>query len=190
MQQKLHVHSMVAQERLVGHLLTYFTHAPLSPPSPGEQSAGAGVNGAGLGGGTPPSPPLEPKPAPSASITASLAMKAGLRTHKAKRRWCVLDATRLTYYRSRSTSRVKGHITMDPKQVSLVTPPFLVHPGSTTTENDAVAIVCSSVPPEIGTMVVRAEQMSLHEHWVGALAARLTPKEYQDRMVALYGRNN
>ncbi|CAM9600952.1 unnamed protein product [Choristocarpus tenellus] len=76
---------------------------------------------------------------------------------------------------------------MDPRQVYLVTPPFVVRPGNTSTEHDAVALVCSSMPPEMGTMVIRAEQMGKHDHWVRALAARLTPKEHQDRMVAIYG---
>lgn len=116
---------------------------------------------------------------------------------KARRRWCVLDATRFTLFRTRSKNKVKGHVPLDPRTVALVTPPFTPPArrggggggkgGGATTERDAVALVCFNMPPEMGTLVIRAEQVEAQEVWVRALAARLTSKDHHARMAELYG---
>lgn len=146
--------------------------APLSPTGPG------GVSGGGIS-------------------RTSLGIRTANRAPKVKKRWCVLDATRFTLFRTRSKSRVKGHVSLDPRAVALVTPPFTPYSargsaagskgGAATTERDAVALVCFNMPPEIGTLVIRAEHVAAQEVWVRALAARLTSKDHQARMAELYG---
>lgn len=115
---------------------------------------------------------------------------------KARRRWCVLDATRFTLFRTRSKGRIKGHVLLDPRSVSLVTPPFTPwergasgggKDAKSTNERDAVALVCFNMPPEMGTLVIRAEQVEAQDVWVRALAARLTSREHHARMAELYG---
>lgn len=39
-------------------------------------------------------------------------------------RWCVLDAQRLTYFKSRSTTQIKDYINIEPSSVRLVTSPY------------------------------------------------------------------
>lgn len=134
-------------------------------------------------------------------------MTSGSRAPKVKKRWCVLDATRFTLFRTRSKTRVKGHVPLDPRAVALVTPHFTPStaraaggsggskgggggPGSgggATNERDAVALVCFKMPEEIGTLVIRAEELSAQEVWVRALAARLLSKDHHARMAELYG---
>lgn len=135
---------------------------------------------------------------------SSLGLRPSInRTPKAKRRWCVLDATCFTLYRTGRTGRkyrVKTAVPLDPRAVALVTPPFTpsaARLGSTggrggaaatnTTERDAVALVCFNMPPEVGTLVIRAEQVTNQEIWVRALATRLTSKDHYARMAQLYG---
>ncbi|CAM9099443.1 unnamed protein product, partial [Ectocarpus fasciculatus] len=43
---------------------------------------------------------------------------------KVRKRWCVLDATRFTLFRTRTKTRVKDSVQLDPSKVALVTPPF------------------------------------------------------------------
>lgn len=129
---------------------------------------------------------------------------------KVRKRWCVLDATRLTLYRTRSRSKVKDRIQLDPRTVALVTPPFRPRGraggGSTggsggggvsgggggrgddaTNERDAIALVCFNMPAETGTLVIRAESIESQDTWVRALAARLTSRDHHARMAELYG---
>lgn len=115
---------------------------------------------------------------------------------KVRRRWCVLDATCLTLFRTRSKTKVKGSVTLDPKTVALVTPPFAPWSrggasggkgGDATNERDAVALVSFNMPPEMGMLVIRAEQIEAQAVWVRALAARLTSKDHHARMAELYG---
>lgn len=100
---------------------------------------------------------------------------------------------------------MKNHVPLDPRTVALVTPPFTPSTrgaGSdgggggkgkgggergATNERDAVALVCFNMPPEMGTLVIRAEQISAQEVWVRALAARLLSKDHHARMAELYG---
>ena len=94
-------------------------------------------------------------------------------TLKIKRRWCVLDANRLTYFKSRSKRLIKDFFTMDPVICRLVQPPFTTHVCATaTTEEDAVAVVYSGTK----VIVLRAETMSEHMMWVRALRSRLMPE--------------
>lgn len=129
---------------------------------------------------------------------------------KVRRRWCVLDATRLTLFRSRSKTKVKDCVQLDPRTVALVTPPFTPWgrggigasgggggSGSggggggkgevATNERDAVALVCFNMPPETGTLVIRAESVHSQDVWVRALVARLTSRDHHARMAELYG---
>lgn len=115
---------------------------------------------------------------------------------KARRRWCVLDATRFTLFRTRSKGKIKDSVLLDPRTVALVTPPFTPwergasaggKDGNSTNDRDAVALVCFNMPPEMGTLVVRAEQVEAQDVWVRALAARLTSREHHARMAELYG---
>lgn len=132
-------------------------------------------------------------------------MASASRAPKVKKRWCVLDATRFTLFRTRSKTRVKSHVPLDPRAVALVTPHFTPSAarggggaggkggggagagGGATNERDAVALVCFKMPDEIGTLVIRAEEMSAQEVWVRALAARLLSKDHHARMAELYG---
>lgn len=43
---------------------------------------------------------------------------------KVKRRWCVLDARRFTYYKSRSKNVIKDLIKIDPGAVNLIMAPY------------------------------------------------------------------
>ncbi|KAG5186188.1 hypothetical protein JKP88DRAFT_310417 [Tribonema minus] len=146
------------------------TRRGASPARSGSLGGGARQSGGGGGGGSSKPP-------------------------KVKRRWCILDATKLSYYRSRSKTRVKGYIPFEPASVSLVTPPFAVHSGHATTEHDCVALVWNqeaaapgeSVP---GTLVIRAEDMTTHRMLVRALKAKLTPREHLTMMRSLYGDSN
>lgn len=136
------------------------------------------------------------------SRTAMAALRA--RTNgapKPRRRWCVLDATRFTLFKSRSKTKVKDHVPLDPRTVALVTPPFTPFGrggasggkgggDATTNERDAVALVCSNLPAEMGTLVIRAEQVEAQEVWVRAFAARLTSRHHHARMAELYGRGD
>ena len=94
-------------------------------------------------------------------------------TLKIKRRWCILDANRLTYFKSRSKRLIKDFFTMDPLICRLVQPSFATHANATSTSDaDAVAIVYGSTK----VMVLRAENMSEHMMWVRALRSRLMPE--------------
>lgn len=117
-----------------------------------------------------------------------------------KRRWCVLDATRFTLFRTARKNRVKAQVSLDPRLVALVTPPFTPPAprggaaggrggagAVTTSERDAVALVCFNMPPEMGTLVIRAEHQASQQVWERALAARLTSKDHYARMAELYG---
>lgn len=125
---------------------------------------------------------------------------------KVRKRWCVLDATRFTLFRTRSTTRVKYCVQLDPRTVALVTPPFTPWGRSggassggggggggggrgedATNERDAVALVCFNMPAETGTLVIRAESVEAQDVWVRALAARLTSRDHHARMAELYG---
>ena len=108
---------------------------------------------------------------------------------KVRKRWCVLDAMRFTLFRTRNRHKVKDHVPLDPRTVVLVTPPFTPSKGKEdpTSERDAVALVCFNMPPEMGTLVIRAEHVGAQEVWVHALAARLTSKDHNARMAELYG---
>ena len=61
---------------------------------------------------------------------------------KVKRRWCVLDAQRLTYYKSRSKRLIKDYICIDPSTVRLISPPFC-QPLSHTGYNDCFLAMCT-----------------------------------------------
>ena len=90
-------------------------------------------------------------------------------TVKVKRRWCVLDARRLTYYESRSTRRIKDYITMDPNSVRLVVSPSInEYANIPTVEGEACAIIYGNQ-----VMVLRAENQPENVHWVQTLRARL-----------------
>lgn len=125
------------------------------------------------------------------------------RTTKVKRRWCVLDATRFTLFRMNRRHKVKSTVSLDPRFVALVTPPFTPTAGrgggaggkggeadAPTTDRDAVALVCFNMPQEMGTLVIRAEYVGAQDTWVRALAARLTSREHFARMAELYGGGN
>jgi hypothetical protein len=162
MHQKLRLYQTVATERIGAYLFTHFINS--------EEVT------------------VQPVP-PLTRHGAMLALRSahGLsRAPREKRRWCVLDATRLSYFRSRNRRRPKGHIPMDPRSVTLLCPPFSVHYSAVTNESDAVALICATMPPEVGTLVIRAEQISVHDQWVRALKARLTPMEHYQKMVALF----
>ncbi len=107
-----------------------------------------------------------------------------------KRRWCVLDAGRFSYYKSRlgrgRKQKRKGQIALDPRSVTLITPPFIVPSGKETTEANSVALVSSTFPPEVACIIIRAESLSIHKKWVRALKARLTPKDTLSKMDRLY----
>ncbi len=109
-----------------------------------------------------------------------------------KRRWCVLDAGRFSYYRSRRgrgrKQKQKGQIALDTRSVTLVIPPFLVRSGNenTTTEANSVALVSATLPPEVACITIRAESFKVHKKWVQALRARLTPKETANKMDRFY----
>lgn len=132
---------------------------------------------------------------------AAMALRAGAnRAPKVRRRWCVLDATRFTLFRTRSKTKIKDHVRLDPSTVALVTPPFTPWAdrggpsgskggaaGAATNEHDAVALVLFNMPPEMGTLVIRAEHVAAQDVWVRALAARLTSKDHHARMAELYG---
>ncbi len=114
-------------------------------------------------------------------------------TRKAeKRRWCVLDAGRFSYYRNKMgrgrKQKLKGQIALDPRSVSLISPPFLVPPlgNDLTSEANSVALISAILPPEVACIVIRAESFKTHQKWVQALKARLTPKETANRMDGLY----
>lgn len=143
----------------------------------GPLSPTVGPGGGGGGGGI--------------SRAAAAIRAARTSAPKVKKRWCVLDAMRFTYYRTRSKTKVKYHVPLDPRNVVLVTPPFTPSRDKEdpTSERDAVALVCFETSPErdAGTLVIRAEQFGAQEVWVHALAARLTSKDHNARMAELYG---
>ena len=117
---------------------------------------------------------------------------------KIKRRWCVLDSQRFTYFKSRSSTDAKNYISMDPGEVRLVMAPFNHHPqslhfGATAAESplsgeptskvtpnsnnmtslsDAFALVCNS-----SVIVLRAENLADHENWLLAFRSRLLASE-------------
>lgn len=123
---------------------------------------------------------------------------------KVRKRWCVLDATRFTLFRTRSKTRKKDCVQLDPRTVALVTPPFTrwsrLAGGAggggggkgedATNERDAVALVCFNMPAETGTLVIRAESVEAQDVWVRALRARLTSRDHHARMAELYGGDN
>ncbi len=107
-----------------------------------------------------------------------------------KRRWCVLDAGRFSYYKSRlgrgRKQRRKGQVALDPRSVVLITPPFMILSGKETTEANSVALVSTTFPPEVACIIIRAESLKFHTKWVRALKARLTPKDTLNKMDRLY----
>ncbi len=108
-----------------------------------------------------------------------------------KLRWCVLDAVRFSYYKSRlgrgRKQKRKGQIALDPRSVTLITPKFMVPPsGNTTTEANSVALVSSTFPPEVACIMIRSESKSLHQKWVRALKARLIPRDTLNKLNRYY----
>ncbi len=108
-----------------------------------------------------------------------------------KPRWCVLDAGRFSYYKSRlgrgRKQKRKGQIALDPRSVTLITPKFMVPPsGNTTTEANSVALVSSTFPPEVACIMIRSESKSLHQKWVRALKARLIPRDTLNKLNRYY----
>ncbi|CAM9671605.1 unnamed protein product [Chrysoparadoxa australica] len=160
MQQKLRLYRAVKEERLSAFLLSYFIQEGITESLP---TAG----------------------------TASL-FTAGLsRAPKVKKRYCVLDGDRFTYYRSRSRRRVKGHFSVNPGALELAAPSFHAHGSGAgsglTTEHDAVAlIIMDQTTSQVSVLMVRAEQVSVHEKWVRALKARLMPPQQMTLMSELY----
>lgn len=101
---------------------------------------------------------------------------------RVKRRWCVLDAQRLTYFRSHSKGRIKDHISINPDNVRLVNSPFSGHEGTQTNETDYFALVIN----EARVIVLRAELRQSHDKWLQALRARLLRDDARERMDVLY----
>jgi hypothetical protein len=230
MQAKLELFNRVYQVnegRISVWVMTYFSHsehlAPRTAASGANNSASnsphsaaaspaVGVNSSATAAAAASAVTFSPGSARKTSLLrASLGSSAkGGRAPKVKRRWCILDATKLSYYRSRSKTRVKGYIPFEPASVTLVTPPFVVHAGHLTTEHDCVALVWAQEPQSLqqqqqqqqssqqqqqqqgenGTLVIRAEEMNVHRELVRALKAKLTPREHWSKMKALYGTNS
>jgi hypothetical protein len=126
---------------------------------------------------------------PSGNIHVNLKNKLTSKPLKVKRRWCIVDATKVSYYRSRSKKYVKGFIPFEPAVVSLVTPPFVLHTEKYTTDDDFVTLVCkqNNYPHFLPkTMLIRSEDVEMHRILVRILKAKLTPREYLSKMRVVY----
>ncbi|CAM9257348.1 unnamed protein product, partial [Hapterophycus canaliculatus] len=111
MQEQLQVHSAVGTERMGAYLLTYFTHSQHVAPQPSWVDMGYGFGQGSIGG------PLSPNGGGGGGgggggiSRAAMALRARANgAPKVRRRWCVLDATRLTLFRSRSKTKVKDRV--------------------------------------------------------------------------------
>ena len=110
-----------------------------------------------------------------------------------KRRWCVLEGSRLSFFHSRTKRKAKGYIDLVQGEVVLACPPYFAldslldgmgpeNVPETTTDKDTIALVSARLPPESGVLAIRAESMAAHLRWIKALKARFVPRDLAESL--------
>ena len=208
---KMKLYRSISTNRMAGYLITYFGRIDAQLESPFDDDEDDGVRAYyddfnpdvfdvsfnGKSRATRPLPVLHTFPFTPARVKSSLKTIMNSKKEprlKIKRRWCVLDGQRFTYFKSRSNTAAKSYVSMDPSQVRLVMTPFNHHPNKLifpsnpsestlcsdnerkivendacmTSISDAFALVCNST-----VIVLRAEYLTDHNQWLLAFRSRL-----------------
>ena len=88
---------------------------------------------------------------------------------KVKRRWCELTGDVLSLFHSFRRSKVKEMIRLVPEEVAIVSSPYYMRNGSTTGEEEGIALLVKGR----GVFVIRAESFPEQERWERMIRARL-----------------